>query len=235
MDPWNSRALVLFVPGGATRWYEQAALEAISACTCLALSHAGVAVTAVRARAFPPQSLDDLNWDEILLIQRGKDPGAGLWCPPGGSLEAGESIAQAALRELQEETGLQGCLVPDAKGMGNGVYCVSEALVHADGSYALPGRPVPDSQLAFHFVLQHVLAAVPAGSTPHASDDAADVAWVPLSSLTSAVPVPEAGVSDPALLHHRVHLPGRADPVQTVRGLPVVLENLPRTGKGGRR
>jgi 8-oxo-dGTP diphosphatase len=42
----------------------------------------------------------------ILLGQRNKDPQRGYWVIPGGKIHAFESIAGAAIRELQEETGL---------------------------------------------------------------------------------------------------------------------------------
>jgi ADP-ribose pyrophosphatase YjhB (NUDIX family) len=42
----------------------------------------------------------------VLLIQRGKPPGEGLWSLPGGRVEPGETIAEAVARELLEETGL---------------------------------------------------------------------------------------------------------------------------------
>jgi 8-oxo-dGTP pyrophosphatase MutT (NUDIX family) len=42
----------------------------------------------------------------ILLGQRNKDPQRGSWVIPGGKIHAFESIAGAAIRELQEETGL---------------------------------------------------------------------------------------------------------------------------------
>jgi 8-oxo-dGTP diphosphatase len=42
----------------------------------------------------------------ILLGQRNKDPQRGSWVIPGGKIHAFESIAGAAVRELQEETGL---------------------------------------------------------------------------------------------------------------------------------
>jgi ADP-ribose pyrophosphatase YjhB (NUDIX family) len=45
---------------------------------------------------------------KILLVKRGKNPYRGLWCPPTGFAEAGESVEDAALRELEEETGLKG-------------------------------------------------------------------------------------------------------------------------------
>jgi 8-oxo-dGTP diphosphatase len=43
----------------------------------------------------------------LLMIQRGHDPGAGLWSIPGGRIEPGETDAQALVRELLEETNLQ--------------------------------------------------------------------------------------------------------------------------------
>lgn len=42
----------------------------------------------------------------VLLVKRAKPPLAGCWAFPGGSVEAGETPEQAALRELEEETGL---------------------------------------------------------------------------------------------------------------------------------
>ena len=42
----------------------------------------------------------------VLVIERGRPPGAGLWSVPGGRLELGESIADGVAREVLEETGL---------------------------------------------------------------------------------------------------------------------------------
>ena len=49
-----------------------------------------------------------LRGGEVLLIRRGKPPRLGEWSIPGGRMELGETAAQAALRELAEETGVSG-------------------------------------------------------------------------------------------------------------------------------
>lgn len=47
----------------------------------------------------------------VLLVKRGIEPNKGSWCLPIGFAEMGESIAQAALRELREETGVVGAIL----------------------------------------------------------------------------------------------------------------------------
>ncbi|MBA3876506.1 MAG: NUDIX hydrolase [Anaerolinea sp.] len=43
----------------------------------------------------------------IVLLRRGIEPGLGAWAQPGGFLEVDETVAEAAVRETFEETGLQ--------------------------------------------------------------------------------------------------------------------------------
>jgi len=75
----------------------------------------------------------------ILLVRRGGSPGKGLWSLPGGKLEPGERIFEAAARELKEEVGI------DAEPVA--VLDVNELIVRR-----------PGGELAYHYVLVCVLA-----------------------------------------------------------------------------
>lgn len=44
--------------------------------------------------------------DKVLLVQRAHNPGKGMWTIPGGYVDQGESIGEAIIREIQEETGI---------------------------------------------------------------------------------------------------------------------------------
>jgi ADP-ribose pyrophosphatase YjhB (NUDIX family) len=69
----------------------------------------------------------DPNREKILLTRRMDN---GCWCLPGGQMNAGESVAEACLREVLEETGLQVCLTKLI-----GIYSDPNRLVeYVDGS-----------------------------------------------------------------------------------------------------
>ena len=48
------------------------------------------------------------NKDRMLIVKRNEEPGANRWSLPGGFIESGEDPQAACLRELKEETGLEG-------------------------------------------------------------------------------------------------------------------------------
>ena len=94
----------------------------------------------------------------LLMIQRGHDPGAGLWSIPGGRIEPGETDAQALAREMLEETNLQ-------VEVGN-----------------LIGR-VQREGLGGTIIDIRDYAATVTGGTLRAGDDAADARWVTAAEL----------------------------------------------------
>ena len=98
---------------------------------------------------------------QVLLIQRLKDPFAGQWAFPGGFVDEMEDPAAAVRRELEEETGLVG------------------VDFEPFGFYGAPGRDPRGHTISLCFVAQ-----VRAGDLrPVAADDAAAVKWFPLSDL----------------------------------------------------
>ena len=92
---------------------------------------------------------------DLLLIRRGRGPAQGEWAVPGGRVEAGELLAEAVVRELLEETGLEG---------------ICEDLV------GWAERIGPDHH---HVILDFRVTLLERGE-PTAGDDAAEAAWVPL-------------------------------------------------------
>lgn len=99
-----------------------------------------------------------VDGDKILLVQRGREPGLGLWAVPGGKVEWGETLKAAAAREVLEETGLDVRV--------GGIIWVGESI----GPGELP---------AWHFVLVDFVGWS-VGGTLQPADDAADAAWFTL-------------------------------------------------------
>jgi 8-oxo-dGTP diphosphatase len=93
----------------------------------------------------------------VLLVKRGKAPLLGQWSIPGGMLELGETLRQAAEREALEETGL---------------------VVRADELLGVFERIMPDQEKCtlYHYVLIDFLCQKISGEI-YAAGDAADVRW----------------------------------------------------------
>jgi ADP-ribose pyrophosphatase YjhB (NUDIX family) len=62
-------------------------------------------------RPFLAASVAVFRDGRVLLAARGRPPGEGLFSLPGGQVEAGETLGEAALRELREEVGVKAKLI----------------------------------------------------------------------------------------------------------------------------
>ena len=96
----------------------------------------------------------------LLMIKRGHDPGAGLWSIPGGRIEAGETDAEALVREMIEETGL------------------TVEVGRLIGRVQRPGLNGAVIDIRDY-------AATVTGGTLRAGDDAADARWIAPGELES--------------------------------------------------
>lgn len=97
--------------------------------------------------------------EDLLLVRRGRGPAAGEWAVPGGRVRRGETLAEAVVREVAEETGLEavcGRFLGWVERMGQG----------------------------HHFVILDFEAAVLERGEPVAGDDAVEAAWVGLHHVT---------------------------------------------------
>lgn len=86
----------------------------------------------------------------VLLIERGKAPGAGMWSVPGGRLELRETLAQAVAREVREETGLAvevGALACVIERMGEGYhFVILDYHARVIGGELVPGDDARDAR-----------------------------------------------------------------------------------------
>ncbi len=101
---------------------------------------------------------------EVLLIRRGVEPEIweGRWAFPGGFVDIGEDPEDAVLRELREETGVDG-------------FDPVALAIHGD----------PDRDPRKHLVALFYLVDVDPEAGPRGGDDAVDAAWVTIDGLTA--------------------------------------------------
>ena len=97
---------------------------------------------------------------KVLLIQRGNPPFKGAWAFPGGFMNMDETTEQCAIRELEEETGLQ----------------VTE--LHQIGAYSKVDRDPRGRTITVAYL---VLVDEPVAVT--GQDDAAKAKWFPVDAL----------------------------------------------------
>ena len=96
--------------------------------------------------------------DRLLMIRRGHGPAAGTWSVPGGRVEWGETVAEAVVRELREEAGVDG-------------LC---------GQFIGWVESISDDH---HAVIMDFRVDLLEHAQPTAGDDAAEAAWVPLADV----------------------------------------------------
>jgi ADP-ribose pyrophosphatase YjhB (NUDIX family) len=108
-----------------------------------------------------------LRGTRVLIVQRAQQPNAGRWGFPGGVLELGETVAEGAMRELSEETGI----VAEAAGWLN----VSDAITRDD-----------EGRVQFHYTLIAVRGTWQSGEGV-AGDDAAAVAWASREDIVAGL------------------------------------------------
>ena len=97
------------------------------------------------------------NNGNILLVKRGKPPAEGVWAIPGGSVRLGETLKEAAEREILEETGVT---------IEAHEPAYTFDAVHRDESGAV----------RFHYVIVDLMAEYISGE-PKPGDDALDARW----------------------------------------------------------
>jgi 8-oxo-dGTP diphosphatase len=93
----------------------------------------------------------------VLLVRRKYEPNRGLWALPGGLVEVGESVQDAVVREVKEETGL-------------GVRL--EGLFDVGTDIHLDDR----SKLRYHFVLIDYVAT-PASGRVRLNNESSEYGW----------------------------------------------------------
>ena len=123
--------------------------------------------------------------DRLLLVRRINPPSQDMFAFPGGRGEPGETPADTALRELQEETGI----------------VARHPQLFA--TYDLPSRDSA-GQLTSHFLLSVFVVEADEQAAALAADDAADAGWFTLEDIRR-LPAPESVVECAERLLGQLH------------------------------
>ena len=169
----------------ATRRWLAAATVATSASRAAALSslpypRAAVAITVMRTKSDGSV--------EYLLAQRGNPPGKGSWSLPGGKIELGERVLDAAARELHEETSLRAPhvkLYPWPVAWHDVIVEAAAAEQERDDNVSSISSTDSPPPLAFHYVLTQLVAFADESAVASSGDDASDVRWVTIAEALS--------------------------------------------------
>jgi len=99
-----------------------------------------------------------LNGQRILVAKRANPPSQGLWSVPGGMVELGETLQEAARREINEECGIrievgeifnvENLIVPDEKGRIQFHYIITYLVAHYTSGEARPDSDALDVRWA---------------------------------------------------------------------------------------
>jgi len=100
---------------------------------------------------------------QVLLVKRAKEPGKGRWAIPGGGIELGETVYEAARREIREECSVEISV--------ERVLDVTERIIRDE-----------EGRVSYHFVLICLLARYQGGEVM-ARSDAEDARWVTIGEL----------------------------------------------------
>ena len=102
----------------------------------------------------------------VLMIKRGKAPRKGQWSLPGGAQELGETVSEAARREVMEETGLTIGIL--------GLVDVVDSIRRDDAG-----------KIQYHYTLVEFLARIPpsAETEPSPGGDADEATWIPVEDI----------------------------------------------------
>ena len=106
-----------------------------------------------------------LSSDQVLMIRRAKQPRRGQWSLPGGAQELGETVFDAAKREVLEETGLD--------------IEILEMLDVVDSI-----RLDDSGKVQYHYTLIDFVALVNGSEKPNAASDASEVVWMTLEEIS---------------------------------------------------